>query len=336
MRSPLGGSIATCLIFVPLVVVPLLAVLGMPQLATSKAAATGDDLKFAADEANPGGGNTDLLAPVRVSDPKTDAATDATGATHSARAGVKDPDPFAEFSRGSGAASRPGTTAGAAKRTQRWTSEGNGLPQKALLSNDPPSDDRGAASAAERTAASGSIDDHAADQPGRERLAKMPAARRQLPEAQAIVALDTEPSVGSLASRTADASTAELRSPAPQRQSDGPHLEARRRSFKRTGHSRFPAAARRARRRLQLQLPLCVAEQPARDPSLRGGSLRPARSRQSGVATARRLACPSPRPEPGRSHGVRRDWSGASYPGIDRGRDHEPGVLIVSLVRLCE
>ncbi len=61
MRSPLGGSIATCLIFVPLVAVPLLAVLGMPQLATSKAAATGDDLKFAADEANPGGGNADLL-----------------------------------------------------------------------------------------------------------------------------------------------------------------------------------------------------------------------------------------------------------------------------------
>jgi hypothetical protein len=216
MRSPLGGSIATCLIFVPLVAVPLLAVLGMPQLATSKAATTGDDLKFAADEANPSGGNADLLAPVRVSDPKSDAATDASVATHSARAGVKDPDPFAEFSRDSGAASRPATTTGAAKRTQRWTSEGNGLPQKALLSNDPPGDDRGPASAAERTAASGSIDEHAADEPGRETPAKMPAARRQLPEAEAIVALGTEPAAGSLASRTADASTAELRSPAPR------------------------------------------------------------------------------------------------------------------------
>jgi hypothetical protein len=211
MRSPLGGSIATCLIFVPLVAVPLLAVLGMPQLATSKAAATGDDLKFAADEPNPGGGNADLLAPVRVSDPKSDAA----GATHSARA--KDADPFAEFSRDSDRAGRPATAAGAAKRTQRWTNEGNGLPQKALLSNDPQSDDRAAASAADQTTSSGSIDDHAADQPGRDTPAKMPAARRALPEAEAIVALDTEPATAAgLASRTADASTAELRSPAPR------------------------------------------------------------------------------------------------------------------------
>jgi hypothetical protein len=214
MRSPLGGSIATCLIFVPLVAVPLLAVLGMPQLATSKAAATGDDLKFVADEANPGGGNADLLAPVRVSDPKTDATTDATGATHSARA--KDADPFAEFSRDADRAGRPATAAGAAKRTQRWTNEGNGLPQKALLSNDPQSDDRTAASAADQTTSNGSIDDHAADQPGRDTPAKMPAARRQLPEAEAIVALDTEPAAGSVASRTADASTAELRTSAPR------------------------------------------------------------------------------------------------------------------------
>jgi hypothetical protein len=45
MRSPLSGSLATCLIFVPLVAVPLLAVLGMPQ---SSVTANGpvDDLKF--------------------------------------------------------------------------------------------------------------------------------------------------------------------------------------------------------------------------------------------------------------------------------------------------
>ncbi len=125
MRSPLGGSIATCLIFVPLVAVPLLAVLGMPQLATSKVAATGDDLKFAADETNSSGANADLLAPVRVSDPKSDAAT----VPRSAR--VKDADPFAEFSRDSDGAGRPATAAGAtAKRTQRWTNEGNGLPKR--------------------------------------------------------------------------------------------------------------------------------------------------------------------------------------------------------------
>ncbi len=155
---------------------------------------------------------------MRVSDPKTDAATDASVATHSARAGVKDPDPFAEFSRDSDGAGRAATTAGAAKKPQRWTSEGNGLPQKALLSNDPASDDRAAASAADRTAAGGSIDDHAVDQPGRDTPAKMPAGRRSLPEAQAIVALDTEPATGagSGAPRTADASTAELRSPAPR------------------------------------------------------------------------------------------------------------------------
>lgn len=209
MRSPLGGSIATCLVFVPLVVVPVLAILGMPQLATNKPAIAGEDLKFAADEPNPNGGNADLLAPVRVSDPKSDAA-----APRSARAGVKD-DPFAEFSRDADGAGRPATPAGAAaaRRSQRWTSEGNGLPQKALLTNDPQSDDRAAANAADRATSSGSGDDHAAAQPGGETPAKLPAARRALPEAQAIVALDTEPAPSGVAAalHTADASASEQR-----------------------------------------------------------------------------------------------------------------------------
>ncbi len=66
MRSPLSGSIATCLIFVPLVAVPLLAVVGMPQLSANSPTGASDDLKFAAED--PAAANSELSNPVRISD----------------------------------------------------------------------------------------------------------------------------------------------------------------------------------------------------------------------------------------------------------------------------
>ena len=50
MRSPLSGPIATLLMFVPLVAIPLLAVFGMPQFSTLSPAAQVEDLKFAPDK----------------------------------------------------------------------------------------------------------------------------------------------------------------------------------------------------------------------------------------------------------------------------------------------
>jgi hypothetical protein len=191
MRSPLSGSIATLAFFVPLVAVPLLAVLGMPQV-SSHAAASGDDLKFAAADPATGSGNADLLEPVRVSDPHDDAAVP----NHDVRSATRDNDPFADFNReGGGARSQPNSPgAGEPKQPQRWHSEGNGLPQRALFSNERASESR---TSDDRASDSRTGDDRLSQQPTSEPSAKTPGARRALPEAEAVVAIDTESAAGS-------------------------------------------------------------------------------------------------------------------------------------------
>jgi hypothetical protein len=210
MRSSLSGSIATCLIFVPLVAVPLLAVLGMPQLSASTPTVAADDLKLVADEPLRAGANSDLLAPVRISDSKSDAG----GEPSAPRTSTGQPDPFAEFTREAESARKrtaaTDPTGQSRKRPQRWLNEGNGLPQKALLSLEHAGEDHAAADAADQARAGGSIDDRSAEQPANG-VAKSPAARRALPEAEAVVALDSE---SSQTSASADARRdAEPRSP---------------------------------------------------------------------------------------------------------------------------
>jgi hypothetical protein len=195
MRSPLSGSIATFVIFVPLVAVPLLAVLGMPQVPASSSSGAIDDLKFAAED--PAAGNSELSTPVRVSDSKSDSVSksDPAAPNRDARTVSRNSDPFAEFSRDSDDSGRATASAEksqpARKRPQRWN-EGNGLPQKALLSIDRPSDESTSANP-ERPAPNGSADEQTAqDRPRRQASPKLPSGRRNLPEAQAVVALASE------------------------------------------------------------------------------------------------------------------------------------------------
>jgi hypothetical protein len=212
MRSPLSGSIATCLFFVPLVAVPLLAVLGMPQLSSnSPTSGAADDLKFAADDPALGLGNSDLVAPVRVSDARTDSATQH----REPRTASRDSDPFAEFSRDSDAARGDGASAAkrgsSQPRSGRWN-EGNGLPQKAVLSIDRASTDRAStdrasidrssdghesAGPSDRPAASRLLDERTAERAANEASLKTSGGRRALPEAEAVVALASESSAAS-------------------------------------------------------------------------------------------------------------------------------------------
>jgi hypothetical protein len=202
MRSPLSGSIATCLIFVPLVAVPLLAVLGMPQLSSSATSTPGDDLKFVKDEPAQAAGNAELVDPVRISDSRSESpAPNREAPTREAhvresRSGARNSDPFAEFTRDSDGSQRHAATASSSgsspKRPQRWLNEGNGLPQKALFSSEGTNEDRAAATPSDRPAPSGSLEDHPSEQPSGEAPDKLPVARRALPEAQAVVTNDSE------------------------------------------------------------------------------------------------------------------------------------------------
>src|SRR5580704_17169181 len=87
MRTPLGGPVATLLMFVPLVAIPLFAVFGTPQISTTGSPATQvEDLKFAVDKDKPSPNNlppeTDLMSEVQVSDgsaaPRNATARNAT------------------------------------------------------------------------------------------------------------------------------------------------------------------------------------------------------------------------------------------------------------------
>jgi hypothetical protein len=189
MRSPLSGSLATCLIFVPLVAVPLLAVVGTPSVSPTKPNA-GDDLKFVAETPASLGESSDLAGPVRVAGARTEAP-----AGNRENAGpTKDGDPFAEFSREGAAAgsnvASANSSGAAPKRPQRWLSEGNALPQKALFSSDRSSDDRAAAGRSDQSSAKRTLEEMSSQPSQHETPVK--DARRELPEAQAVVANDSE------------------------------------------------------------------------------------------------------------------------------------------------
>jgi hypothetical protein len=242
MRSPLSGSIATLVFFVPLVGVPLLAVVGMPQF-SPHAAKSGDDLKFAAADPASGAGNADLLEPVRVSDPHGDAAAP----NHDAKTAPREGDPFAEFNRDGDAASSQSKSTGIAepKQPPRWHSEGNGLPQRALFSKERASDDHAAATPSGRTAASSALDDQASQQPANDRAASdgatnTPVTRRALPEAEAVVGIDTERPAAPARSHRASASL----------DGNGSAASDTRLTAARTGNSDYAVALKRAVGRL--------------------------------------------------------------------------------------
>jgi hypothetical protein len=192
MRSSMSGSIATCLIFVPLVAVPLLAVLGMPQISPNASSGPVDDLKFVQDKAAQTAGNAELAGPVQV----TDTRGEDPAHNIESRNGARGSDPFAEFSRDSDGLTRQATATpsrgSSQKRPQRWLNEGNGLPQKALFSSDHADDNRAASSPSDRPTVSGSSEDHPLEQPSSETPAKAPVARRTLPEAEAVVTNDSD------------------------------------------------------------------------------------------------------------------------------------------------
>ena len=90
MRTPLSGPVATLLMFVPLVAIPLFAVFGTPRISTTGSpAAQVEDLKFAVDKDKPSPGNlppeADLVSEVQVSDgnaaPQNTTAQTATAQT---------------------------------------------------------------------------------------------------------------------------------------------------------------------------------------------------------------------------------------------------------------
>jgi hypothetical protein len=192
MRSSMSGSIATCLIFVPLVAVPLLAVLGMPQISPNASSGPVDDLKFVQDKAAQTAGNAELAGPVQV----TDTRGEDPAHNIESRNGARGSDPFAEFSRDSDGLTRQATATpsrgSSQKRPQRWLNEGNGLPQKALFSSDHADEDRAPSSPSDRPTVSGSSEDHPLEQPSSETPTKAPVARRILPEAQAVVTNDSD------------------------------------------------------------------------------------------------------------------------------------------------
>lgn len=129
MRSPVTGSIATFLIFLPLVAVPLLAIFGMPQWPPSGPGTHGDELKFLSERdksspappAIPG----DLSAGIEVSE--TANAAEPSGAPPAHRR--READPFAGFDRqpktdsSRGMAASSNRTIPTGKQPQRWAGE---------------------------------------------------------------------------------------------------------------------------------------------------------------------------------------------------------------------
>ncbi len=113
MRNPLGGPVATLLMFVPLLAIPLFAVFGTPQMSsTGSPAAQVEELKFAVEKDKPQTGNSlpeaDLVSAVQISDASAgtpnvagqNAAQPAAPAAASAASVAKnEADPFADFVR---------------------------------------------------------------------------------------------------------------------------------------------------------------------------------------------------------------------------------------------
>lgn len=102
MRSPLSGPIATLLMFVPLVAIPLLAVFGMPQLSSFSPAVQVDDLKFAPEKDKPSPKasqqESELIGGVQVTDSSSAAPAPPSNEDKAPRA-RSDSDPFADFIR---------------------------------------------------------------------------------------------------------------------------------------------------------------------------------------------------------------------------------------------
>jgi hypothetical protein len=99
MRSPLSGPIATLLMFVPLVAIPLLAVFGMPKFSTLAPDSQVEDLKFAVDRDKPSSKaaerQADLVDEIQVTESNA-----APGTVESNRDKPQgESDPFAEFVR---------------------------------------------------------------------------------------------------------------------------------------------------------------------------------------------------------------------------------------------
>jgi hypothetical protein len=169
MRNPLSGPVATLLMFVPLVAIPLFAIFGTPQASTTGSpAAQTEDLKFALDKDKPAAANSlpeaDLASAVQLTEGNATAENGASqnaagpnAAPPSAPAAAvakNDSDPFAEFVRPTdGEPRRPeapsgNQTASAEGQRLRWPADAanNAQPQKtALASNDPVGDEGRAA-----------------------------------------------------------------------------------------------------------------------------------------------------------------------------------------------
>jgi len=139
MRSPLSGPIATLLMFVPLVAIPLFAVFGMPQLSTVTPTAQVEDLKFASGTDKPSVNGApqpqegDLGGGVQM----TEAGTSPQPTQPMAPSARNDADPFAEFVRPADGQSA-NQTAPPEPRPQRWPADDStNPPQKtALAAND--------------------------------------------------------------------------------------------------------------------------------------------------------------------------------------------------------
>jgi hypothetical protein len=167
MRNPLSGPVATLLMFVPLLAIPLFAVFGTPQMSsTGSPAAQVEDLKFAVDKDKPQTGNSlpeaDLVSAVQISDGSAGApnaagqnAAQPAAPAPSGSVAKNEPDPFADFVRPVNGdkprsdAPAENATASGEQRPQRWPADDANRaqqpPKTALAANEPVADDgRGA------------------------------------------------------------------------------------------------------------------------------------------------------------------------------------------------
>jgi hypothetical protein len=169
MRNPLSGPVATLLMFVPLLAIPLFAVFGTPQMSsTGSPAAQVEDLKFAVDKDKPQTGNSlpeaDLVSAVQISDGNAGTANVAgqNAAQPAAPAAApvgsvakNEADPFADFVRPADGdkprsdAPAENPTASGEQRPLRWPADdanrAQQLSKTALASNGPVADDGRAA-----------------------------------------------------------------------------------------------------------------------------------------------------------------------------------------------
>jgi hypothetical protein len=145
MRSTFGGPIATLLICVPLIAVPIVAVFGMPQWASSSLSTPDDDLTFADDKAPaPKGAQSNVVPVPLLSQPAAEQKSPSVTEHLAADPHRDSKDPFAEFNAGAGEhTSRPSSLPAKNSwsppqdRLQGWTlDDGHKSPQKPLPEDD--------------------------------------------------------------------------------------------------------------------------------------------------------------------------------------------------------